>query len=165
MRTSIPFCLSILLASSALILTACSGAPAPIIEQASAKAAARPTPAQPEAAEATPPRSVFTVDKNSRDPFFPKARFDEEEKSPTDVAFDVPAILQQNFHGVISSAGKSIAYVNNIMLEEGRHAMIPIRASGQEKQVKVHCIEVTKDSVVLQVQGYPEPVRLKRSGR
>ena len=166
MRTSISFRLSYLAAASTLMLAACSKTP--VVEQANAKAATRPAPAQPEAAaEVPPPRSVFTVDKNSRDPFFPKARIaNEEENNPQpDVAFDVPSILQANFHGVVSSAGKSIAYVNNVMLEEGRTAIIPIRAGGHEKQVTVRCAEVTKDSVILEVQGYTEPVRLKRAGR
>lgn len=165
MRTSISFRLSALLTASTLLLAACSKAPAPIVAQASAKAPAKPAPTPAEAAaEETVPKSVFTVDKNSRDPFFPKARIgNEEESNPQpDVAFDVPKILQQNFHGVISSAGRSVAYVNNVMLEEGRTAVIPIRAGGQEKQVTVRCVEVTRDSVVLQVEGYTEPVRLKR---
>lgn len=166
MRTFISFHLSSLLVASTVILAACSKTP--VVEQVSAKAATPPAPAQQEsAAEIPPPKSVFTVDKNSRDPFFPKARIsnEEENKSQPDVAFDVPSILQANFHGVVSSAGKSIAYVNNVMLEEGRTAIIPIRAGGQEKQVTVRCAEVTKDSVILEVQGYTEPVRLKRSGR
>ena len=166
MRTSISFRFSSLLATGSLMLAACSQNP--VVEQVSAKAAKPPAPAQQEpATEVLPPRSVFTVDKNSRDPFFPKARIgNEEENNPQpDVAFDVPSILQANFHGVVSSAGKSIAYVNNVMLEEGRTAVIPIRAGGQEKQVTVRCVEVTKDSVILEVHGYTEPVRLKRSGR
>jgi hypothetical protein len=73
--------------------------------------------------------------------------------------------LQENFHGVVSSGGKSIAYVNNVMLEEGRTAIIPIRAGGQQKLVTVRCIGVEKDAVVLEVQGYTRPIRLTRSSR
>jgi hypothetical protein len=127
----------------------------------SAKSAA--TTAEP-VAEITP-KSVFTTDRTARDPFFPKARVAEPDNSQPDVALDVRAILQANFHGVVSSGGKSIAFVNNIMLEEGRHAVIPIRAGGHERQVAVRCQTVTKDSVVLEVQGDPEPLRLTRVGR
>lgn len=156
------------LASATLLFTSCSQAPVPIVAQASAKAPPPQKSEHPEnPSELAAPRSVFTVDKNSRDPFFPKARIGNQEENIArpEVAFDVPAILQANFHGVVSSAGKSIAYVNSVMLEEGRSAVIPIRAGGQEKQVTVRCTEVTKDSVLLEVHGYTEPVRLKRSGR
>jgi hypothetical protein len=43
-----------------------------------------------------------------------------ETGTPVDAKLDVASILQENFHGVVSSGGKSIAYVNNVMLEEGR---------------------------------------------
>ena len=125
-----------------------------------AKAGARPTPKEEVVAEVTP-KSVFTTDHTGRDPFFPKARAAQVE-TQSDVAFDVRAILQSSFHGVVSSGGKSIAFINNIMLEEGRNAVIPIRAGGHERQVAVRCQMVTKDSVLLEVQGDPEPLRLTR---
>ena len=114
----------------------------------------------------TTPKSVFTVDKNSRDPFFPQAKPSQAEESTTpELAIDVPTLLQANLHGIVSAGGKSIAYIANVMLEEGRNAVIPIRAGGRERQVAVRCREVTKDTVVLEVQGHPEPVRISRVGQ
>ena len=132
------------------------------------KGATRPAPAAIEQpAEIAAPKSVFTVDNNSRDPFFPNAKSSApvQAGTPIDTNFDVPGILQSNFHGVVSSGGKSIAYVNNVMLEEGRTAIIPIRAGGQEKAVTVRCIKVEKDAVVLEVQGYAHSIRLTRGAR
>jgi len=129
------------------------------------------TPAAPatieQPAEIPAPKSVFTIDNNSRDPFFPNAKSSApvQAGSPIDTNFDVPSILQSNFHGVVSSGGKSIAYVNNVMLEEGRTAIIPISAGGQQKAVTVRCISVEKDAVVLEVQGYAHQIRLTREGR
>jgi hypothetical protein len=132
------------------------------------KGATRPAPAAvEEPAEVPMPKSVFTMDSKSRDPFFPEVRSSApvEAGTPVDANFDVPSILQANFHGVVSSGGKSIAYVNNVMLEEGRTAIIPIRAGGQQKLVAVRCSGVEKDAVVLEVQGYTRPIRLTRSSR
>ena len=132
------------------------------------KGATRPAPAALEQPTEIPaPKSVFTVDNNSRDPFFPNAKSSArvEPGTPVDTNFDVPSILQANFHGVVSSGGKSIAYVNNVMLEEGRTAIIPISAGGQQKAVTVRCIRVEKDAVVLEVQGYAHHIRLTREGR
>jgi hypothetical protein len=90
---------------------------------------------------------------------------EEEVSSTPELAIDVPTVLRANLHGIISAGGKSIAYIGNVMLEEGRNAVIPIRAGGQERLITVRCREVTKDTVVLEVQGYTEPVRLTRAGR
>ena len=156
--------------SAALVVCGCSNntAQSKSIIDTPPKGATRPAPAAvEEPPEAPAPKSVFTVDNNSRDPFFPNAKSSApvEVGTPVDVNFDVPSILQANFHGVISSGGKSIAYVNNVMLEDGRSAVIPIRAGGQEKAVSVRCIGVEKDAVVLEVQGYAQPIRLTRPSR
>ena len=169
MRTNISLQLFATFAA-ALIVCGCSNntAQSKSITDMPPKGATRPArpPVEP-ATEMPAPKSVFTVDNNSRDPFFPNAKSNVpvEVGTPVDANFDVPSLLQSNFHGVVSSGGKSIAYVNNVMLEEGRTAVIPIRAGGQEKAVTVRCIEVAKDSVVLEVQGYAHPIRLTRQGR
>ena len=156
--------------AAALVVCGCSNntAQSKSITDTPPKGATRPAPAAiEEPAESAAPKSVFTVDNNSRDPFFPNAKSTApvEPGTSVDVSFDVPTILQANFHGVVSSGGKSIAYVNNVMLEEGRSALIPIRAAGQEKIVSVRCSRVEKDAVVLEVQGYTHPIRLARPAR
>ena len=157
------------LAAAAFVFAGCSSNTA---SQASAKDPAKtsrpistPAEASVPAAE-TAPKSVFTVDGKVRDPFFPNARQATlEVNTEGELALDIPAILQANLHGIISSGGRSIAYVSNVMLEPGRNALIPIRAGGQERQVSVRCVEVTKESVVVEVQGYPEPITLTRVAR
>ena len=163
--------LTIGVATLSLFLTACSS---DTVQTASASAATpklpvKPATTQAEAATAVEsvPRSTFAIDRTSRDPFFPKANLAKVEtvEPQTEIALDIPAMLQANLHGIISSGGKSIAYVSNIMLEAGRQAVIPIRAGGQTRSVNVRCREVTKDTVVLEVQGYTEPVRLTRTNQ
>jgi hypothetical protein len=159
------------LAALALLFSACSSDPVQTASasEAAPKAPARRASTEPESAAEvvdTAPRSVFTVDNNSRDPFFPQTRAKVEEPgAQPEIALDVPAILQANLHGIISSGGKSIAYISNVMLEEGRAAVIPIRAGGYERQVNVRCREVTRDAVLLEVQGYTDPVRITRTAR
>lgn len=152
-------------AACVMVFSGCSSeaakAAGPQVAPKSAKASA----AKEEPLAEITPKSVFTTDHTARDPFFPKARIAQADSTQPDVALDVRAILQANFHGVVSSGGKSIAFINNIMLEENRNAVIPIRAGGHERQVAVRCQSVTKDSVVLEVQGDPEPLRLTRVGR
>ena len=169
MRTHIPLQIFTLIAAL-LLVSGCSNntAQSKSITDAPPKGATRPAPAPVEQPGEVPaPKSVFTVDNNSRDPFFPNARSTTQvEAGPqVDANFDVPSILQANFHGVVSSGGKSIAYVNNVMLEEGRTAIIPIRAGGQQKSVTVRCSGVEKDAVVLEVQGYAHSIRLTRPSR
>jgi len=153
-------------AACVLVFSGCSSEAAKAAAPQAAPRAAKSVAPQPEPVTEATPKSVFTTDHTGRDPFFPKARVAPVEPTgQPDVAFDVRAILQANFHGVVSSGGKSIAFVNNIMLEEGRNAVIPIRAGGHERQVAVRCQSVTKDSVLLELQGDPEPLRLTRVGR
>jgi hypothetical protein len=170
MRTKIHLLFLSAVATLALLSSACSSSvqTASALETSAAPPARAPQvqPSAEAAVAESSPKSVFTVDQSSRDPFFPNARPVEEEVSSTpELAIDVPTVLRANLHGIISAGGKSIAYIGNVMLEEGRNAVIPIRAGGQERLITVRCREVTKDTVVLEVQGYTEPVRLTRAGR
>jgi hypothetical protein len=157
------------LAATCLILAGCSSNTASqgTANQTPKAARSVPTPAEDAVpAVETAPKSVFSTDAKAKDPFFPNARKATlEVNSEGELALDIPAILQANLHGIISSGGKSIAYVSNVMLEPGRNALIPIRAGGQERQVSVRCVEVRKESVVVEVQGYPEPITLTRVAR
>ena len=163
-----------LILSGVAALALCAGACSSSVQTASAlestpKGGALPA-TQPKSAfdlasSEAPPKSDFSVDQNSRDPFFPKSRPVQQEIAGTaELAIDIPSLLQANLHGIVSAGGKSIAYISNVMLEEGRIAVIPIRAGGQVRNVNVRCREVAKDTVVLEVQGYTEPVSLTRSG-
>jgi hypothetical protein len=59
-------------------------------------------------------------------------------------------------------SGKGMAIINNVILEPGRKASIPIPAGGQNREVDVKCMEVGRDFVLLEVQGYPHPLRITR---
>ena len=159
----------VLVAAFGLLLVGCSsgnsstGAPAPASRSAAAKS--NTMAAQTAATEAPAPKSVFTIDQNSRDPFFPKAKRAVAVSEPTkqpEAAIDLLALLQAAFQGVIGSGDTRIALINNIMLEPGRQTVIPISAAGQSRNVPVRCREVLRDAVVIEVQGYPQPIKLVR---
>jgi hypothetical protein len=112
------------------------------------------------------PRSIFTVDDNTRDPFFPKSKrrtlVASVEKAPP---MEIPLLLQAEFEGTIGSGDHRIAVISNIMLEPGRQTVIPLHSGGQERRVSVRCREVYRNAVVLEVQGYPEPLTITRTQR
>lgn len=159
--------LPLLAAASAMVLSACSsnssnaGAPAARAQSADKKSARKQV--EPEAAE--PARSVFTVDQNSLDPFYPKAKKAVAETEPAKAVAQVNVIslLQEGFQGTIGSGDQRIGLINNVMVEAGRQSEIPIGAGAQARTVTVRCREIDRDWVVLDVQGYPQPVRLARA--
>jgi hypothetical protein len=157
------------IAAASLVLAGCSsspsntGAPAPASQSTESKTTAKGAVTL---ADNTPvAASVFKIDQNSRDPFFPKAKRAVETTEPNrqaPVQVDVAALLQQGFQGVIGDKDTRIALINNVMLEPGRQTVIPINAPGQSRSIPVRCREVLRDAVILEVQGYPEPLRLVR---
>ncbi len=142
-----------------------SGAPAATATKTEARSVSK-TAAVTTASEA--PKSVFKIDQTSRDPFFPNAKrvvevAAEPTKQQPQVQMDVTGLLREGFQGVIGSGETRIALINNVMLEPGRQTVIPITAPGQSRSVPVRCREVLRDGVVLEVQGYPEPLRITKA--
>jgi hypothetical protein len=160
-----------ILAAASLVLAGCSSSS----PNAAAPPAASPSPESKAGAKSGPAlaantpaaSSVFTISKDSRDPFFPKAKRAMEVAEPATQqpvsAIDILALLRQGFQGVIGSGETRIALINNVMLEPGRQTVIPIAAAGQSRSVAVRCREVTKDAVVLELQGYPQPVKIAKA--
>ena len=158
-----------IIAAASLALAGCSssspnaGAPAATSQSTEPKAGAKGTTVLAASTPAT--TSVFRIDQNSRDPFFPKAKRAVEPVEPTRPAatsVDVAAQLRQGFTGIIGNGETRIALINNVMLEAGRQTVIPINAAGQLRNIPVRCREVQRDSVVLEVQGYAEPMKIAK---
>jgi hypothetical protein len=103
-------------------------------------------------------RSVFTLDQNARDPFFPQAKkaalpVGSSAAAPT-VITDLPALLTAGLQGIGGTPGHYIAIVHNVMLEKGRQTVISVRVGAQDRKFSVKCREVAKNSVALEVEGY-----------
>ena len=136
---------------------------------AKAKTNAKGTVRQEKSVAAEPPaKSVFNASHTARDPFFPgakKAVVETTTSSQPKTAVDVIALLQQGFQGVIGAGEKRIALINNIMLEPGRQTEIPVGHAADKRNVPVRCREVSRDSVLLEVQGYAQPIRIAEVAR
>jgi hypothetical protein len=115
------------------------------------------------ATKATAPRSTFVMDATLRDPFFPKSkRTKVAGTTRAETPIDIPRLLQNDFGGVIGSGERRIAVIGNVLLEPGRKASIPLRSQGGERKISVRCLEVTTRSVLLDVEGFPEPLTITR---
>jgi len=149
-----------------LLVAGCSeGKRVPVANAVKPLGVQRVAPAVSEAKQASArPRSIFAVDDNTRDPFFPKSKrrtlVASVEKAPP---MEIPILLQAEFEGTIGWGDHRIAVISNIMLEPGRQTVIPLRSGGQERRVSVRCREVYRNAVVLEVQGYPEPLTITRT--
>ena len=148
---------ALILALVTLLLGGCAGdknAPHPV------QSTSTPSKAKTETAAAATParRSVFTLDQGSRDPFFPQAKKTTAAVATTattpTVISDLPALLTAGLQGIGGTPDRYIAIINNVMLEKGRQAVIPVRVGNQEKKFSVKCREVAKNSVALEVEGY-----------
>jgi hypothetical protein len=115
------------------------------------------------------PKSVFSAQgKDAHDPFFPgSVRFQEKIAS----AFggnavtnlppaDVLTLLADGFQGVFRTELDRLALVNNTILERGKNSEILIGPIGNQQRIKVHCLDITRNSIVITVPGHTEPVVL-----
>jgi hypothetical protein len=115
------------------------------------------------------PKSVFSsTGKDAHDPFFPGSlRFQEKIASALGVAsatnnapIDVVALLSEGFQGIFRTEFDRLALVNNTIIEPGKNAEILVGPSGNQQRVKVHCLEITHNAIVITVPGRTEPVVL-----
>lgn len=158
--------------ATALFVTGCSskspnaGAPAGKARVTQSKTASHGSARAEKSAEVeAPPKSVFTVDNDSRDPFFPNAKkaapvVATAPNAAPKTAVDVLGQLQAGFQGILVAGDQRIGLINNVMLEPGRETEIPVGSGNEKRRVPVRCREVTRDGVVLEVQGYAQPVRI-----
>jgi hypothetical protein len=103
-------------------------------------------------------RSVFTLDQNARDPFFPQAKkaalpVGSAVAAPT-VITDLPALFTAGLQGIGGTPDHYIAIIHNVLLEKGRQTVISVRVGSQDRKFSVKCREVAKNSVALEVEGY-----------
>jgi hypothetical protein len=140
-------------------------------QPAKKSSSSRPTNAQPASSVGTnsTPHSVFLADKTAKDPFFPKSTRATEKPpvstnqivTPTVTApADLVAALQSGFQGVIGAGEKRLAVINNIILEPDRTVSIPVTVGGRAQSVQVHCRQILKNGVVVDLQGQPQSITI-----
>jgi len=122
----------------------------------SAQAANEPT----NTTEVVARKSVFQDDaKNGKDPFFPRSTR-RGPKAATAVAEVVAPKVHLVLKGITGAANRRFALINNQTLVVGETASVRV-ANGQ---VRVHCLEIRSDSVLVSVEGSPEQTELRLRG-
>ena len=104
------------------------------------------------------PKSIFVIPKDAkdgRDPFYPNS--DRLSKSGTNEtvvsAVKVPLIL----NGLSGASGHRLAMINGRTLAEGESSDVPSGGS----LVKVHCVEIKENSVVVEVGGSRQELTMR----
>ncbi|MEO5802614.1 MAG: hypothetical protein ABIR24_03725 [Verrucomicrobiota bacterium] len=136
----------------------------PAAYSAIAKANAAPKPnsaaatnAAPAEAEPIVQKSVFDDNlKKGKDPFFPKSARRAEKLPAVDTKVTAP-LIQLSLKGISGPANRRFALINNQPLAAGETAYVRI-ATGQ---VKVHCLEIRENSVIISVEGDTEQKELR----
>jgi hypothetical protein len=140
---------------------------------AGCKPAAQPAPAKPAAPAAkTAPAALAAGDTanthvsvfedlmphQGRDPFFPYSHRRDPAPPPTVVAaHKTPVASDLLLKGVVGSASHRLAVINNEILEVGEES--PVRVPNG--QVRVRCLEIGDDYVIIKVEGEARSQRLE----
>jgi hypothetical protein len=112
----------------------------------------------------TIPKSVFTINKDFKDPFYPKTTQsapDSTKAAPVS-AMDIDSALRIGFQGVMGAGDRRLAVINNVILEPGRHTTVPVHFGATSKNVRVRVIEVLKNGVVVEVEGQTQALTITR---
>jgi hypothetical protein len=146
-----------LLASAVLIAGCSSEKPEAKSSGANSKARANAAAAPTAAGSPAPAvrRSDFSTNSALRDPFFPgvKRRVEVAETPQTRGPVDAERHLRQGFQGIFGAGRSRLALINNVMLEPGRTATIPVMSGNQRREITVRVRDVLPTAVILEVQG------------
>lgn len=134
---------------------AAHGAAASTTNSVDAKASA------PASAEKVVPKSAFLVPakaEEGRDPFFPTSdRLFAAKTQSTVRKTSTSAAPTVVLNGFSSAAGRPLAMINGYTFGEGEEAQVNTPSG----RVRVHCIEITGQRVVLEVNGERRELRFE----
>jgi hypothetical protein len=125
--------------------------------------AAKPAPAAAApATELKSIQSVFVLPHNpqeGRDPFYPKSMRPYTSGTPITVSNAVPVIVsaELKLKALSGEKDRRLALVNNHTFEAGEEAEV-VTSSGR---MRIRCIEIRPDSVVVQIGPERRELRLK----
>ena len=140
------------------LLPGCRKAPPPAPPKATPPAAAKTSAAAPAPTnDLTAYLSVFDdlPPQQGKDPFYPTSHR-REPAAPIAVAAQAHVESTLVLKGIVGSVGRRIAVINNETMQQGEEASIRTPAG----HVRVKCLEIGEDSVLVQVDGEPQPKKL-----
>jgi hypothetical protein len=144
---------------SALAVSVGLGGAAPNPAGPEGKSPANAAPALEAAIEV--PKSQFIIPASpseGRDPFFPESMrlFASQVRSaPTKASAPAPAVLV--LKAISASGSRRVASINNRPFEAGEEGEVVVGTS----RVRVRCLEVREDRVLVEVEGQPQELRLR----
>ena len=107
------------------------------------------------------PRSVFTIPakaSDGRDPFFPLSRRMVVEAKPNNGDTPKSAPVSLTLKGIARTPDKKrFAMINDKTFSAGEEREVMINNS----RVRVHCVEIKEDSVVIEVNGERKELRMR----
>jgi hypothetical protein len=129
------------------------------LQAAAAESRHSATNAAPAAVEV--PKSTFnipTAAAEGRDPFFPLSRKNVVEVSPDPTPTPKPAPLTLVLKGVGGNESKRFALINDKTFAAGEEREVAIGNT----RANVLCVEIREDSVVIEVNGARQQLRLRQ---
>jgi hypothetical protein len=130
-------------------------AAAPVNASVGAQAAREPSTQYVSVFEDLPP-------PQGKDPFFPKSH--RRDPAPTPIRQQVatgvapaPVIADLVLKGVVGSATRRLALINNETMEVGETSSVRV----PDGHVRVRCLEIGSDYVLIKVEGEDQPKRLE----
>ena len=122
-------------------------------------ATASPATAAP--AEPPVPQSLFVMPstpQQGKDPFYPRSMRPYSSSSVVRTNQSAPAVeAELRLNGFSRLGGRRLAIVNNVTFAEGEDAEV-LTGTGR---IRIRCIEITDDTVVVQIGGERRTLRLR----
>ena len=121
-----------------------------------AKATTNAAPAEPE-----PPKSVFinpASAQGGKDPFFPQSTRLHKAPDATAPTNLPPVVVELELKGISGAANRPLAIINNRTFEANEENVV----STPSGPVRVRCLEIKTDSVLVQTGGEQRILRLRR---
>ncbi|MFN3407623.1 MAG: hypothetical protein ACK45B_01400 [Limisphaerales bacterium] len=143
----------------ALVISVCVAGAAPNAAGPEGKAPAKAAPASEAPIEI--PKSQFIIPASpseGRDPFFPESmRLFASQVRATSAKASAPAPAVLVLKAISASGNRRVASINNRPFEAGEEGEVVIGNS----RVRVRCVEVREDRVLVEVEGQPQELRLR----
>jgi len=104
------------------------------------------------------PVSVFEFTDSSRDPFFPHSdRFKKKAVAVTNAPPDPLLGFELILNGITGVPGRRMALINRRAVQAGEETELP---GPQGRRIRVRCVEVLEDSVVVLIGNSSQPKTL-----
>lgn len=108
--------------------------------------------------DASVAKSIFDDKLHAgKDPFFPNSARRQDRPASTDPKMPQAPVVQLFLKAITGPPTRRLALINNQTFAAGEEGLVKV-VNGQ---VKIRCVEIKDGSVVVAIEGNPEPKELK----